>query len=96
MERAIANTRQNILANIPLPRTRRYNPIHIWNEAKKIDEWADTNPGDSNGTSVRAGYDVARTQGMQRVTSISIVNGIVIPKVGSYKPDPKEGIAANR
>lgn len=96
MERAIVNTRQNILAYLPIPRTRRYNPIHIWNEAKKIDEWADTNPGDDNGTSVNAGGKIAKQQGMQRVKSISIIDGIVVPNVGTYVPDPTEGISAYR
>jgi hypothetical protein len=35
----------------------------LWDQAKKIDEWADTNPGDDDGTSVRAALDVLRTQG---------------------------------
>jgi hypothetical protein len=96
MERAIANTRQNVIAQAPIPRTMRYNPIRVWNEAKKIDEWADTNPGDDNGTSVNAGYAVVRNEGMQRVTSISIVDGIVVPKTGTYKPDLAAGIVANR
>ena len=96
MERAIANTRQNVLAQAPIPRSRRYNPIRVWNEAKKIDEWSDTNPGDDNGTSVNAGYAVVRNEGMQRVTSISIIDGVVTPKTGTYKPDQAEGIIANR
>jgi hypothetical protein len=44
---------------------RRYDPFWLWNEAKKIDEWAgtvlDSNP--HRGTSVRAAMDVLRTQG---------------------------------
>lgn len=84
------------MAAAPIPRSRRYNPIRIWNKAKEIDEWDDTNPGDQNGTSVRAGYEVIRLEGCQRVTSISILNGVVTPKVGSYLPDLAEGIAAYR
>ena len=42
---------------------RRYDARWLWNEAKKIDEWPDTNPGDDNGTSVRAAMDVLRTEG---------------------------------
>lgn len=42
---------------------KRYDARWLWNEAKKIDEWVDTNPGDDNGTSVRAAMDVLRTQG---------------------------------
>lgn len=45
---------------------RRYNPWWLWNRAKEIDEWSDTNPGDDNGTSVRAACDVLRTKGHTR------------------------------
>jgi len=51
------------------PYTHRYDPRWLWNEAKKIDAWPDTNPGDSNGTSVRAACDVLRDQGHVRVVS---------------------------
>lgn len=42
---------------------QRFNDAWLWNEAKKIDIWPDTNPGDNNGTSVRAAGDVLRDQG---------------------------------
>lgn len=68
-----------------LPYTHRYDPWWLWNEAKKIDEWADTNPGDSNGTSVRAACDVLREQGHMRVIR------------GANKPvSLQEGISENR
>lgn len=35
----------------------------LWDRAKEIDEWSDTNPGDSDGTSVRAALDIIRTRG---------------------------------
>ncbi len=46
---------------------RCYNPVWLWNEAKKVDDWPDTNPGDDQGTSVRAAMDVLRKQGHIRV-----------------------------
>jgi hypothetical protein len=46
---------------------QRYDGIWLWNQAKMIDEWPDTNPGDSNGTSVRAGMAVLRNDGHARV-----------------------------
>jgi hypothetical protein len=92
MERAIANTRQNILAHSPWPTVRRYNPLEIWDDAKLLDEWADTNPGDDNGTSVHAGGDSLRLHGAQRVKSINMVNGVPVPNVGQYIVDPAEGI----
>jgi hypothetical protein len=41
----------------------KYNAWWLWNQAKKVDEWPDTNPGDDNGTSVRAAMDVLRLNG---------------------------------
>lgn len=64
---------------------KRYDARWLWNEAKKVDEWADTNPGDDNGTSVRAACDVLRKQG-----HVALYRG---------KPRPVtafEGISANR
>ena len=46
---------------------RRYDPIWLWNRAKEVDEWPQTNPGDGKGTSVRAAMDVLRGQGHCRV-----------------------------
>lgn len=61
---------------------RRYDARRLYHEALKIDEW----PGEEDaGTSVRAGCDVARTQGLVRV--------------GRYEddiPEPEDGIAVNR
>jgi hypothetical protein len=42
---------------------KRYAARWLWDRSKEIDEWSDTNPGDSNGTSVRAAMDVLRTRG---------------------------------
>lgn len=64
---------------------KRYDATWLWNEAKKIDEWPDTNPGDPNGTSVRAALDVLRSQG-----HCPSARGKTSPA------DPAEGIAANR
>lgn len=61
---------------------KKYDAKWLWNEAKKIDEWADTNPGDDNGTSVRAAMDVLRLQGHVRSNRTT--------------PDLKEGIEQNR
>lgn len=41
----------------------RYNARWLWDQAKIIDEWADTNPGDDNGTSVHAASDILRLKG---------------------------------
>lgn len=63
----------------------RYDARWLWNEAKRIDEWADTNPGDDNGTSLRAGFDVLREIGHCRVA-----HGVALP------PELDQGILANR
>lgn len=64
---------------------RRYDARWLWNEAKKIDIWPDTNPGDDEGTSVRAALDVLRDQGHCRIYR------------GKGSPaDVKEGVAENR
>jgi len=41
----------------------RYNPWWLWNQAKMRDPFADTNPGDHNGTTVRAACEVLRDLG---------------------------------
>lgn len=63
---------------------KEYDAKWLWNEAKKIDEWPDTNPGDDNGTSVRAAMDVLRAQGH------------VVYAKKEKAPNMNEGIAVNR
>jgi hypothetical protein len=95
MERAISNTAQNRILRILLP-GRRYNPIDLWNEAKIRDEWPDTNPGDDNGTSVHAGYDVCLYEGLQRVKSMQLgATGIPTP-IDAKTRDIAEGVSEVR
>lgn len=61
----------------------RYDAWWLWDRAKETDEWADTNPGDGNGTSVRAACDVLRDKGHCRVWAgkpwpVDKVHGIVV------------------
>ncbi len=72
-------------AALHLPYSHRYDPHWLWNQAKIVDEWPDTNPGDNNGTSVHAGCDVLRTQGHVRVISGK-----------DRAPNVAEGISTNR
>jgi hypothetical protein len=60
----------------------KYDPTWLWNEAKVIDEWPETNPGDDEGTSVRAAMDILRLKGPLR-------NKAKLPKI-------EDGISANR
>ena len=64
---------------------RFYDARWLWNRAKEVDEWPETNPGDNNGTSVRAAMDILRTEGHRRIYN------------GSTEPvSLAEGIAENR
>ena len=94
MERAVTNKRQFAQNKILGYRTR-YDPIYIWNEAKAIDEWDDTNPGDDNGTSVRAGYQVVHKVGMVPVRTMKIVDHKVVA-VAPQNPDMSAGVLAYR
>jgi hypothetical protein len=95
LERAITNIAQAIVLQLAKA-GRRYDTIDLWNEAKKIDEWSDTNPGDDNGTSVRAAYDICRDKGLCRVTFMRMGDdGVPVP----YRPKPRdkaEGVERNR
>jgi hypothetical protein len=94
MERAVTNTAQNRLLRLVWP-TRRYDPIDLWNTAKVVDGDPDTNPGDDNGTYVRAAYDVLRDRGARRVRSMRLTDGVPVP-VGARDVDAAEGVAATR
>ncbi|WP_066370635.1 hypothetical protein [Herbidospora mongoliensis] len=62
-----------------------YDARWLWDRAKEIDEWPATNPGDNEGTSVRAAMDVLRDQGHSRLV------------LGQrQEPSAADGIAANR
>lgn len=67
------------------PYTHKYDPFWLWNNAKMIDEWPDTNPGDDNGTSVRAACDILRTKGHVRIKGTK-----------DFPVDLNEGISTNR
>lgn len=47
----------------------RYDSRWLWDRAKEIDEWPDTNPGDDNGTSVNAAMKILKALGPKRVAS---------------------------
>jgi hypothetical protein len=99
MERAITNSEQNKVLKVYRP-TRRYDPVQLWEAAKVIDEWPETQPGDDNGTSVRAAYDVLRSVGPRPIS----VKGIYTPPGAdrpvvedqTQKPSFADGVYANR
>jgi hypothetical protein len=55
--------RLRLVACMSLLNRKRYYARWLWDQAKLIDDWADTNPGDDNGTSVRAAMEVLRIVG---------------------------------
>lgn len=61
---------------------KMFNPWWLWDRAKEVDGFPDTNPGDSEGTTVRAAMDILRDRGHC--------------KKGTTTPILQEGIAANR
>jgi len=62
-----------------------YDARWLWGRAKEVDEWPETNPGDNQGTSVRAAMDVLRDEGHRRI------------RRGTSQPvSPAEGILENR
>lgn len=98
MERAISNLAQRRVQTLK-PYTRRYDPIDTWNWAKDHDEWAETNSGDDNGTSVRAGYEYTRVVGprlIKNTGSTAFQGDQLIITDRRNQPDPAEGVAAYR
>lgn len=89
MMMAVINTAERKLAKVK-PIAIRYDAWWLWDSAKAVDEWPDTNPGDSNGTSVRAACDVLRVSGHVKVLNSSDTRS------ADPKPDAASGISANR
>lgn len=89
MERAISNIAQH-------HKDFRYNPLWIWDQAKLRDEWPDTNPGDSNGTSVRAAYDVLRQLGLTKVEDMALDAEGDPYAVGEGPVKHRQGVRKNR
>ena len=66
----------------------------LWDRGKERDEWEETNPGDDNGTSVRAAAEVLAGFG-----HVSWQDGYADDEAGEradYEPQSGEGIAAFR
>ncbi|MFI5608981.1 hypothetical protein [Amycolatopsis sp. NPDC051903] len=66
----------------------------LWDAAKKRDEWAETNPGDENGTSVRAAAEVLKELG--HVEWQDEYADDDWRRRESYVPEVKQGIRAFR
>lgn len=92
MMMAVLNTEQRRVAG-ERPYTVRYDPWWLWDQSKMVDEWEDTNPGDDNGTSVRASCQVIASQGLPRYERVW---KLLAHNAFDWKPDGNEGIAAYR
>lgn len=98
MERAVTNNAQLMRITKWLWRgERRYDPIDLWNQAKIVDGDPSTNPGDDNGTYVRAAYDVLRDRGPIRCQSVELRNigGRATPVPIGDQKSPKHGEGAS-
>ena len=73
------------------PNTVRFDAWWLWDAAKLIDPWPDTNPGDDNGTLVSSAYDVVRRQGAVRAPFTSISGRVKHPV-----PDRQWTVTANQ
>lgn len=73
---------------------KKYNARWLWDTAKSMDEWKDTNPGDDNGTSVRAAMDVLRTIG--HVEWHPYMQGLTWQQRDFLKSSVGEGISVNK
>jgi hypothetical protein len=73
----------------------------LWDHAKATDEWPETNPGDQDGTSVRAALEIMRTLGHVPWSAKykdlnSEGNGPFVAKRDAIPAKASEGIAAYR
>lgn len=75
---------------------KRYFARWLWDQAKATDEFPDTNPGDDNGTTVRAAMEILRTRGHVAWRSTYAPFDDNVASRDALKPDPAEGIAAYR
>jgi len=66
----------------------------LWDAAKRTDEWPETNPGDTNGTSVRAAGRILQRLGHVAWKASYAADNWRIRQ--GYKPDPAQGIQAFR
>jgi hypothetical protein len=80
--------------SMTLMNRRIYDPKWLWDQAKMTDEWTDTNPGDDNGTSVRAAMEVMRSRG--HVVWNKLYEGYDYKQRAQEFPSLTEGIVAYR
>jgi hypothetical protein len=62
----------------------------LWDRAKEIDQWPETNPGDSDGTSVRAAGDILRARG--HVDWDDVMGDDTVQERSAYEASHGDGI----
>ena len=67
-----------------------YAPRWLWDRSKELDQWDETNPGDNNGTSVRAAGGVLRESG--HVSWQDAYGDDDHTERAGYEPERSEGI----
>ena len=72
----------------------KYNARWLWDWAKAVDEWPDTNPGDDNGTSVHAAMAILRAKG--HVAWASSQENLTYRQRDALTPKTMAGISAYR
>lgn len=75
---------------------KRYAARWLWDRAKEVDEWSDTNPGDDNGTSVRAALNILKLYGHVPWKSTYLERDDDYHVRDGYTAAPIEGISAYR
>lgn len=73
---------------------QRYSARWLWDRAKETDEWPETNPGDSDGTSVRAAAEILVRSGHVD-WSDAYADDDHLARAG-YEPDRADGIRVFR
>lgn len=71
-----------------------YNAWWLWDEAKLSDDFTDTNPGDENGSTVRAAMDVLRFKG--HVAWNNNQAGLSVSDRDNLIANKSDGIVANK
>jgi hypothetical protein len=73
---------------------KKYNAWWLWDLAKSVDQWTDTNPGDDNGTSVRAACQILANNG--HVTWDKSQDSLTYQSRDRLAGSPAEGISVYR
>jgi hypothetical protein len=74
----------------------RYSARWLWDRAKATDAWPETNPGDEDGTSVRAALGILKAEGHVPWTSLARAADGDYERRAKLRPSLEKGISAYR